>query len=326
MIISSTYGGPPVVHADRIGFALIAALLATFTIAPPRAKAQESTYRLVDGWAELPSGVGAWGQTIGVEVDDDGNLWVFHRCFSTSCDEGREDVTPILKYDSSGRLVDSWGEGMFIWPHGFLLDNDGNVWTTDARGADGKGHQIMKFTADGTLLMTIGTAGVAGEGQNTFDGPTDVAVAPNGDIFVADGHGNNRVVKFSKDGQFVMEWGGAGTGPGQFSEPHCLVFDSRGRLFVGDRLNERIQVFDQTGRYLAEWTGIMASGMDITADDVLYVADYQLRKGIVIANASDFSEIGFIENAMPEGVTVDRMGNVYAGEVLSRNLKKFVRN
>ena len=314
------------VHADRIGFALIAALLATFTIAPSPAEAQESTYRLVDGWAQLPSGVEAWGQTIGVEVDDDGNPWVFHRCFSTSCDEGREDVTPVLKYDPSGRLVDSWGEGTFIWPHGFFLDNDGNVWTTDARGAAGKGHQIMKFTPDGTLLMTLGTAGVAGAGQNTFDGPADVAVAPNGDIFVVDGHGNNRVVKFSKDGQFIMEWGGAGTGPGQFSEPHCLVFDSRGRLFVGDRLNERIQVFDQNGRYLDEWPGIMASGMDITPDDVLYVADYQLRKGIVIANASDFSEIGFIENAMPEGVAVDRMGNVYAGEVTQRNLKKFVRN
>jgi len=183
----------------------------------------------------------------------------------------------------------------------------------------------MKFTQDGELLMTIGTAGVAGAGQNTFDGPADVAVAPNGDVFVVDGHGNDRVVKFSKDGDFIMEWGEEGSGPGQFNEPHSLAFDSRGRLFVGDRLNERIQVFDQNGHYLTEWAGIMASGMDITEDDVLYVADYQLRLGIVIANASDFSEIGFIGNAMPEGVTVDRMGNVYAGEVLPRDLKKFMR-
>ena len=240
--------------------------------------------------------------------------------------QGRENVTPVLKYDPSGRLVDSWGEGMFIWPHGFFLDADRNVWTTDARGEDGKGHQVFKFTPDGTLLMTLGTAGVAGDGQNTFDGPADVVVAPNGDIFVVDGHGNNRVVKFAKDGQFIMEWGGEGTGPGQFNEPHCLAFDSRGRLFVGDRVNQRIQVFDQNGRYLDEWPGIMASGMYITDDDVLYVADYQLRFGIVIANASDFSEIGFIPNALPEGVAVDRMGNVYAGEVSGRNLKKLVRN
>ncbi len=303
---------------------MVAALV--FALAPVGALGQDSPYRLVDGWAQLPNGVDAWGQTIGLHLDADDNLWVFHRCFSTSCDQGRENVDPVLKYDPSGRLVDSWGAGLFIWPHGFFLDDDGNVWTTDARGGAGKGHQVMKFTQDGTLLMTLGTAGVAGDGHDTFDGPADVAVASNGDIFVVDGHGNNRVVKFNKDGEFLMEWGGAGTGPGQFNEPHCLAFDSRGRLFVGDRVNERIQVFDQNGRFLAEWTGIMASGMYITEDDVLFVADYQLREGIVIANASDFTEIGFIDDPMPEGVTVDRMGTVYAGEVLQRNLKKFVKN
>ncbi len=303
-----------------------AAMITAADVQAQRTQNQGSSYRLVDGWAQLPNGVEAWGQTIGVELDADGNLWVFHRCFAENCYGGRENVAPVLKYDPSGRLLESWGEGMFNWPHGFFIDADGYIWTTDARGVGDKGHQVMKFTQDGTLLLTLGTAGVAGDGQDTFDGPADVAVAPNGDIFVVDGHGNNRVVKFNKDGEFIMSWGGAGTGPGQFNEPHCLAFDSQGRLFVGDRVNERIQVFDQNGRYLAEWTGIMASGMDITEDDVIYVADYQLRMGIVIANASDFSEIGFIENAMPEGVTVDRMGNVYAGEVLPRNLKKFVRD
>ena len=313
-------------HTERRGLALVATFVATITIASAQAlQGQGSDYHLVEGWPQLPDGVEAWGQTIGVEIDSDGNLWVFHRCFSTSCDRGRESVAPVLKFDPSGRLVDSWGEGMFIWPHGFFLDDDGNVWVTDARGANGKGHQVMKFTSDGRRLMTLGTAGVAGAGRDTFDGPADVAIAPNGDIFVVDGHGNNRVVKFNKDGEFIMEWGGAGQGPGQFNEPHCLAFDSKGRLFVGDRVNERIQVFDQNGRFLDEWTGIMASGMYITDDDVLYVADYQLREGIVIADASDFTEIGFIDDAMPEGVTVDRMGNVYAGEVLSTDLKKFAR-
>jgi hypothetical protein len=315
---------------ERVGLvpvvALVAALVATTTIATASVEAQQSPYRLVEGWAQLPNGVEAWGQTIGVDLDSEGNLWVFHRCFAENCNGGREDVAPVLKYDPSGRLLDSWGEGLFNWPHGFFIDADDNLWMSDARGVGGKGHQVMKFTPDGTLLMTLGTAGVAGDGENTFDGPADVAVAPNGDIFVVDGHGNNRVVKFNTSGEFIMSWGEAGTGPGQFNEPHSLAFDSRGRLFVGDRVNERIQVFDQNGRFLAEWTGIMASGMDITEDDVIYVADYQLRLGIVIANASDFSEIGFIENAMPEGVTVDRMGNVYAGEVLPRNLKKFVRD
>ena len=122
-----------------------------------------------------------------------------------------------------------------------------------------------------------------------------------------------------------MEWGKEGTGPGEFNEPHCLAFDSRGRLFVGDRVNQRIQLFDQDGRYLDEWPGIMASGIHITEDDVVYVADYQLREGIVITEASDFSAVGFISETLPESVTVDAQGNVYAGEVIPRNLKKFAK-
>jgi DNA-binding beta-propeller fold protein YncE len=123
-----------------------------------------------------------------------------------------------------------------------------------------------------------------------------------------------------------MEWGTEGTDYGQFNEPHTLAFDSRGRLFVGDRINQRIQVFDQSGRFLAVWPAIMASGMTITPDDIVYVADYQLRQGIVIARASDFQEIGFIDNALGEGVAVDGARNVYVGEVIYTNLKKFVRS
>ena len=298
--------------------------MVAISIACSEDQIQEVSYSLVDGWAQLPEGVEAWGQTIGVEIDTGGNLLVFQRCFASNC-IGRDDVPALLKYDLDGNLIDSWGEGMFVWPHGFFLDSDGNIWTTDARGAEGRGQQVVKCSPDGTVLMALGTPGVAGDGPNTFSGPTDIAVAPNGEIFVADGHGNNRIVKYSSDGEFLMEWGQEGTGPGEFNEPHCLAFDSRGRLFVGDRVNQRIQVFDQEGRYLAEWPDIMASGIHITQDDVVYVADYQLREGIVIANASDFSDIGFISETLPEGVTVDAQGNIYAGEVLPRNLKKFVK-
>ena len=224
-------------HPDRTAFAYVAAILAALTISGAGVQAQEPSYRLVEGWAQLPDGVDAWGQTISVELDADDNLWVFHRCFAGNC-IGRDNVPPILKYDPSGRLLESWGEGMFVWPHGLFVDVDGNLWTTDARGADGKGQQVIKFSPDGTVLMTLGTAGVAGEGPNTFSGPADVAVAPNGDVFVADGHVNSRIVKYSKDGEFIMAWGRKGTGPGEFDEPHCLAFDSRGRLFVGDRVNE----------------------------------------------------------------------------------------
>jgi len=283
--------------------------------------AQGPSYRLVEGWAELPEGVEAWGQTIGVEIDGD-YLWVFHRCFDSTC-VGREDVPPILKYDMQGRLVDSWGEGKFVWPHGFYLDQHGNLWTTDGRGRDGIGQQVIEFAPDGRELLRLGRAGVGGTEPGLLNGPSDVAVADNGDIFVAEGHGGNRVVKFSADGRYLMSWGEGGTGPGQFDEAHSIDIDSRGRVLVGDRLNQRIQVFDQEGHFLEEWHGVMASGMHITDDDVLYIADYQLREGIVIVDARDFTELGFIEGTLPEGVTVDRHGNVYAGETIPRALKKF---
>jgi sugar lactone lactonase YvrE len=311
-------------NATPLRLAFLTAL--TVSVGPVAAAGQQNvSYHLVEGWAELPSGVDAWGQTIGTDMDTAGNLWVFHRCFAQVCTD-RDDVAPILRYDLSGRLVESWGEGMFVWPHGFHIDHDGNIWTTDARGAGGKGHTVMKFSPEGELLMTLGTPGVAGAGEDTFDGPADVLVAPDGSIFVADGHGNDRVVKFSPEGEYLMEWGTEGTDYGLFNEPHSLEMDSRGRLFVGDRLNQRIQVFDQNGRFLAVWPAIMASGMHITADDIVYVADYQLRQGIVIARASDFQEIGFIDDALGEGVTVDADRNVYVGEVIYRNLKKFVRS
>jgi len=287
--------------------------------------AQQVSYHLVEGWAQLPRGVEAWGQTTGVLSDPDGTFWVFHRCFAAIC-TGHDDVDPVLHYDASGRIIGSWGKGMFVWPHGFYMDHDGYLWVTDARGADGKGHTVMKLTKEGRVVMTLGTPGVAGAGHDTFDGPADVVVAADGSIFVADGHGNDRVVKFSPDGEFLLEWGTEGSDYGQLNEPHALGLDSRGRLFVGDRLNQRIQVFDQNGRFMAVWPAIMASGMTVTPDDVVYVADYQLRQGIVIARASDFQEIGFVDNALGEAVAVDADRNVYVGEVLPRNLKKFVRS
>jgi DNA-binding beta-propeller fold protein YncE len=295
-------------------------------LAPLAASAQGLAYELVPGWPELPRGVERFGMTLGLELDERGHLWVFQRCFSTDCVGGPEERLPaVLEYDPAGRLVSSWGEGMFVWPHGFYLDADGNLWTTDARGAEGKGHTVMKHARDGRVLMTLGTPGVAGRDRRTFDGPADVLVAPDGSIFVADGHGNDRVVKFSKDGEYVMEWGTEGTLLGQFNEPHALAMDSRGRLFVADRMNQRIQVFDQNGRFLAVWTAIQASGLHIAPDDIVYVADYQLRQGIVIARASDFQEIGFIDGTLAEGVTVDAAGNVYTGESIPRNVKKFQR-
>lgn len=301
---------------------VIAALFITFAITS-LAQESKTSYRLEEGWAKLPEGVPSFGENIGLEVDADGNLWVFQRCFAADC-VGRDDVPSVLKYDPSGKLVDSWGEGLFVWPHGFYLDADGNIWTSDARGQDGKGHQVIKFTPEGKELMRLGKAGVAGEDADLFNGPCDVVVAGNGDIFVVDGHGNNRIVKFSKDGTFIKAWGKHGTESGDFNGPHCIALDSKGRLFVGDRSNQRIQIFDQEGTFLDEWQGISASGIFITPDDIVFVAD--AGKGIVIAKTSDFSTIGLIEGTHPEGVAVDAMGNVYSAETGGHALKKFVKN
>ena len=165
--------------------------------------------------------------------------------------------------------------------------------------------------------MTLGTKGVAGEGPDIFNGPCDVAVAENGDIFVADGHWNARIVKFSKDGTFIKAWGRKGSGPGEFDVPHTLVIDKRGRLLVGDRSNKRIEIFDQDGRYLTEWTHLGSpSGMFISADDTLYVVDYNDRKGIFIASAETGAVRQKLDDAVAESVAVDSAGNIYVGETV----------
>jgi DNA-binding beta-propeller fold protein YncE len=210
-------------------------------------------YRTTRDWGQLPPGV-KWAAVTAVETAPDGSIYVIHRCFANSC-TGRSEA-PILKFDPAGRLLASWGVGMFNFPHGATVDAAGNLWVTDARGESGKGHTVIKFSPEGKVLMTLGKPGVSGSGPTLFDQPTDVVVAPNGDIFVSDSHRNgknNRIVKFNKDGKFLKEWGHKGSGAGEISEPHTIALDSRGRLFVGDRENNRIQIFDQEGKLLERW-------------------------------------------------------------------------
>jgi len=252
------------------------ALAAAMTISAGRTHAEDpnaapNPYRAVDNWAKLPEGR-AWGQAIGVDIDRDGtSVWVYDRCGAKTC-EG-SNIPPIQKFDASGKLVTSFGGGMINWPHGLFADRDGNVWVTDGRGGNGKGHTVVKFSSDGKVLMTLGKPGVAGDGPDTFNAPSDVLVAPHGDIFVADGHGektNARIVKFSKDGKFINAWGKAGKGQGEFDVPHALAMDSSGRLFVADRSNDRIQIFDQDGKFLAEWRQFgRPSGLYIDRNDIL---------------------------------------------------------
>jgi sugar lactone lactonase YvrE len=304
-------------------------------------------YRTVENWAKLPEGR-TWGQVISVDIDRDGkSIWVVERCGGTSC--AKSDLSPILKFDSSGNLVKNFGAGMIVRPHGLFIDKNNNIWVTDGDGEAGKGHQVFKLSQDGKVLLTLGKAGVAGDGPDTFNKPSDVLVAPNGDIFVADGHGpdsNARIVKFSEDGKFIKAWGKQGSGPGEFNNPHSLAMDSKGRLFVADRGNSRVQIFEQDGKFLAEWRQFgRPSGVFIDKNDILYVADSEsnssrnpgFRRGIRIGSARDGKVTAFIPDPVlnpgqgleptngtaAEGVAADAAGNVYGAEVGPRNFKRY---
>jgi sugar lactone lactonase YvrE len=290
-------------------------------------------YRRDANWAQLPAGL-KWGAVIGAEPGPDGNIYVVHRCFENSC-AGRKEP-PILKFDPSGKLLASWGVGEYVFPHGLYVDPQGSVWVTDAQSRDGKGNRVMKYDASGKLLMTL---------SEQLSQPTDVITGANGDIFVSEGHAIggpvNRVSKWTKDGHFIKAFGKSGSGHGEFDVPHALALDSRGRLFVADRNNNRIQIFDQDGRFLDEWTQFgRPSGISITKDDTIYVADSESwgpdepgwKKGIRVGSARDGSVKYFIEDiesttadhSGAEGVGVDRDGNVYGSVVRRMMLEKHV--
>jgi streptogramin lyase len=230
---------------------------------------------------------------------------------------------------------------MINYPHGIYIDRDDNIWISDARGQNGRGQTVMKVNQDGKVLMTLGKPGVAGDGPDTFNAPSDILIAPNGDIFVADGHGGNtnaRVVKFDKNGKFIKTWGKKGTGPSEFDTPHSLAMDSAGRLFVADRSNRRIQIFDQDGNYLTEWKQFgRPSGLYIR-DDILYVADSNsgeklnpgFQPGIRAGSVNDGKVFAYIPelkefNAL-EAVDVDAAGNVYGGYTNTLNFRRWVKN
>ena len=313
-------------------------------------------YRALGTWGNLPGGR-SWGAVIGVFPDSEGNIWVLERCGRNSCLGTDQD--PVLKFDADGNLLKSFGGGIFAWPHGFYIDRDDNIWVTDAAGlwipdaqpylddAEEKGHVVVKFSPAGEVLLTLGEAGVPGETPDRFNQPSDVVVAEDGHIFVADGHqlrGNNRVVKFTPDGEYVLEWGEEGTDIGEFRDPHAIAIDSRGRVFVGDRMNNRIQLFDQEGNFLAVWTQFgRPSGIFITENDMMYVADSESHhernpgweRGIRIGSARDGWVRDFIPDPVPnpddvgtsgaEYIAADQDGNVYAAEVGPRNLNKYIR-
>ena len=344
-------------HINQAGFLMAFVILSTLVAGIEAfAQALPNPYRAVDTWAQLP-GDRQMGAVGGVTTDPDGeHVWAVLRCDAGAERFGYEcldsDLDPIIKFDSDGNVAASFGGGLFIWPHGIDVDAGGNVWVTDAVSATRtpsgtRGHQVVKFSPSGQVLMTLGTPGTPGSGPNQFNAPSDVVVADNGDIFVADGHGddtNNRVMKFASDGTFVESWGQTGYGPGEFRTLHAISIDTQGRVFVADRSNNRIQIFDQDGNFIAMWTQFgRPSGIFFDDQGLIYVADSESDDvqnpgwdmGIRIGDAQTGWVNAFIlypwgdpreiAGNGAEFVAVDRDGNLYAGEPRPRRLQKYVR-
>jgi len=333
-------------------------------------------YRTIEHWAKLPDGR-KMGSTSSVDIDKDGkSVWVAERCGANSCLDRAtgeiKNMDTVFKFDTDGNVLKSFGAGMFIAPHGIYVDKDDNIWITDyqdnaplpeggrgrgaGRGAPQagpigprpgatKGNQVFKFSSDGKLLMTIGKPGGAAEPECCY-APNDVIVSKNGDIFISEGHGagNNIVFKFSKDGTLIKSWGKHGTGPGEFDQPHSLAFDSKGRLYVADRSNNRIQIFDQDGNFISELRQFSRpSGVFIDKHDNIYVADSESesvsrnhdgwKRGIRTGSLKDGKVVAFIPDpaekatgtSAAEGVAVDAKGNIYGAEVGPQDVKKYVK-
>ncbi len=299
---------------SRISRPALALALLVCAAGALHAQTTDGAYQVVENWAQFPEGVTGWAAATGVDIDPKGNIYVFHR----------NEAMPIMAFDRNGKFLRAWGQGLFKTTHFLRTDQQGNVWVTD-RGD----HQVFKFSPEGKLLMTLGRKGVVGdnESHDAFNGVADLVIAKNGDIFIADGESTNtRIVKYSKDGKFVSWWGGLGTEPGKFDEPHSIAIDSRGLLYVGDRRNKRVQVFDQSGKFLRQWNHLGTPWGVFVKDDRLYVVDGTEANSLYIVSTKDgkvLDKVDGLRNAT--AVTVDANNAIYIGEVNGTNVRKLVK-
>lgn len=293
-------------------------------------------YKVDPNWPQRPADV-KWGQMPGVAVDRKDQVWLSTRA-----------NPPIQVYDSGGKFVRAWGEGVIRTPHYIELDHEGKVWVADTGN-----HVVMQFTPEGKLLKVLGTRGEPGQDQSHLNQPTDMAITPDGEVFVSDGYGNNRVVHFGRNGKFVKAWGKLGTGPGEFSLPHAVALDCNGRLYVADRNNVRVQVFDQSGKFLDQWRNLLVPwGLCRTEKDEIWVCGsspmpWPQQSGLLGCPPKDqvfmrFNPSGKLMQlwTIPKGeagkeqpgevnwlhaIAVDSRGNVYAGDIQGQRAQKFVR-
>jgi hypothetical protein len=338
-------------------------------------------YKTIEHWAKLPDGR-KMGSTSAIDVDRNGkDIWVAERCGANSClDPQTREVKKmdvVFKFDPDGNVITKFGSGMFVAPHGIYVDRHDNVWVTDyqdnapptpgGRGPNAPriqpgtedprpgatvGNQVYEFSNDGHLLLTIGKAGGGTVPECCYQ-PNDVIVAPNGDIFISQGHGTGKdvVFKFDKTGKLIKEWGTYGTGPGQFDQPHSLAFDSKGRLYIADRNNNRVQIFDQDGNYISELHQFSRpSGIFIDEKrNMLCTADSEsesvslnhdgwhrglrcgsLKDGKVAVyipdpNKKTRTADNYTGTSAAEGVVMDAAGNLYGAEVGPQDVKKYVK-
>lgn len=328
----------------------IAALLAlsAAAIAQP-ANTPSPRWRAEFGFLKLPPGR-SMGSSSAVAGDSKGHIWVVDRCAANDC--AGSPLDPVMEFDAKGNFLRAWGRGQFLFPHGFFIDARDHLWITDNHVNKTMGDSVMEFTPDGKLLRTIGKPGVSGAGPDTLHEPNAVLVALDGSIFVSDGHlpekGNARVIKYDASGKFVKQWGGHGRGPGQFEMPHCLTMDSKGLLYVGDRDNNRMQVFTQDGKLVRMWTQFgRPSGCFIDKNDILYVTDSESRaapgyghhpgwrRGIRIGSVKDGVVTDFIPDDDPhpdagttsggEGIWADGKGAVFSAQVEQKRVVRYVR-
>ncbi len=274
-------------------------------------------HHVVADWAQLPKGWN-FGETSGVDVDKDDNVWVFNR-----------GAHPVIQFDKSGKMLQAWTEVPLKTAHGLRVDRDGNIWTVDVEA-----HRLMKFTPGGRLLMMIGQVGGAAGTNDTKDGfnrPANLTFAPNGDFFVADGYVNSRVVKFNKSGEYLTHWGQKGTGDGEFNLVHDVALDSQGRLYVADRTNQRVQIFDQNGKFLGKWTDLGSPwGLYyVQRENALYMCDGVNNRilklnldGQVLGVLSSYGKIpGKLD--YPHTLAVDSTGAIYVAEIKNWRVQKF---